>query len=197
MIEFLPPDRANRAFSIGVLSGRSRCRWSVAIAHRTKPSDLCIVINAIANDIVRSGLSAASLRHLPSKPISCRVCRRPSHMIRRRRCREIRNPYGSRKESVGTTNRSIEATSSARLQRKVLQPCDGPRLLRAMYFAMLVWPTSMPSLSKSPGMQGAPRSGLIGFMSRITLRISSGTLGPPPRRLDFQRRNDRDPARCR
>ena len=34
------------------------------------------------------------------------------------------------------------------------------------------------------------------LMSRISRRISSGTLGLPPRRLDFQRQNDRNPARC-
>jgi hypothetical protein len=33
-------------------------------------------------------------------------------------------------------------------------------------------------------------------MPPINLRISSGTLGLPPRRFDFQRQNDRNPARC-
>jgi hypothetical protein len=41
-----------------------------------------------------------------------------------------------------------------------------------------------------------PQSGLARLMSRISRRISSGTLGLPPRRLDFQRQNDRNPARC-
>src|SRR5436190_23586758 len=45
-------------------------------------------------------------------------------------------------------------------------------------------------------MRGAPQSGLARLMSRINLRISSGTRGLPPRRLDFQRQNDRNPARC-
>src|SRR5258707_9836960 len=65
-----------------------------------------------------------------------------------------------------------------------------------MYFATLVWPISMPSLSSSPWMRGAPQSGLARLMSRINLRISSGILGLPPRRLDFQRQNSRNPARC-
>ena len=80
--------------------------------------------------------------------------------------------------------------------KKVLQPWDGPARLRAMYFATLVWPASMPSLSSSPWMRGAPQSGLARLISRINLRISSGTLGLPPRRLDFQLQNDRNPARC-
>jgi hypothetical protein len=41
-----------------------------------------------------------------------------------------------------------------------------------------------------------PRSGLARLMSRINLRISGGILGLPPRRLDFQRQNSRNPARC-
>src|SRR5260221_7482697 len=79
VIECLPPDRANQAFGIGVLPGRSRCSWSVANAHRAKPSDECLAISAIAiaNDIVRSGRPAASLRHLSRNPFSRRVCRHP------------------------------------------------------------------------------------------------------------------------
>src|SRR6266404_1466014 len=79
MIECLLPDRANQAFSIGVLPGRSRCRWPVAKAHRTKPPGECLAINAIAiaNDIVRSSLPAAGLPHLPSNPFGRRVCRHP------------------------------------------------------------------------------------------------------------------------
>jgi hypothetical protein len=65
-----------------------------------------------------------------------------------------------------------------------------------MYFATLVWPTSMPSESSSPWMRGAPQSGLARLMPRISRRISSGTLGLPPRRPDFQRQNDRNPAWC-
>src|SRR6266404_863341 len=79
MIECLLPDRANQPFSICFLPGRSRCRWSVTNAHRAKPPDKCLAITAIAiaNDIVRSSLPAASLRYLPSNPFSRRVCRHP------------------------------------------------------------------------------------------------------------------------
>src|SRR5712672_909197 len=79
MVEYLPPDRANQPFTIGVLPWRSRCRWSVANAHRAKPPDVCLAIGtiAIANDIVRCSLPAASLRQLSSNPFSRRVCRHP------------------------------------------------------------------------------------------------------------------------
>jgi hypothetical protein len=41
-----------------------------------------------------------------------------------------------------------------------------------------------------------PHSGLAKLISRISLRISGGTVGRPPRRLDFQRQNDLNPTRC-
>jgi hypothetical protein len=41
-----------------------------------------------------------------------------------------------------------------------------------------------------------PHSGLAKLISRISLRISGGTVGRPPRRLDFQRQNDLKPTRC-
>jgi hypothetical protein len=41
-----------------------------------------------------------------------------------------------------------------------------------------------------------PHSGLAMLISRISLRISGGTVGRPPRRLDFQRQNDLNPTRC-
>jgi hypothetical protein len=34
------------------------------------------------------------------------------------------------------------------------------------------------------------------LISRISLRISGGTVGRPPRRLDFQRQNDLNPMWC-
>src|SRR6478735_8802655 len=39
-------------------------------------------------------------------------------------------------------------------------------------------------------------SGLAILISRISSRISSGTVGRPPRCLDFQRQYDLKPARC-
>src|SRR6202043_638233 len=65
-----------------------------------------------------------------------------------------------------------------------------------MYLATLVCPMSMPSLRSSPWIRGAPHSGLARLMSRISRRISSGTIGLPPRVRDFHRQNKRKPARC-
>src|ERR1700693_4200671 len=79
MIEHLSPDRANQPFSIGVLPWRSRCRWSVANAHRAKPPDVCLAIGGIAieNNMVRRSPPATSLRHLSSNPFNRRICRHP------------------------------------------------------------------------------------------------------------------------
>ena len=77
-----------------------------------------------------------------------------------------------------------------------LPPAVGGPLLRAIYLATLVWPTSMPSLRSSPWILGAPHNGLAMLISRISRRISAGTTGRPERGRDFQRQYDLNPARC-
>ena len=66
-----------------------------------------------------------------------------------------------------------------------------------MYLATLVSPMSMPSLSNSPCMRGAPQSGLARLMVRIKSRTSRDTGGLPvcPCRT-FQVQNKRKPLRC-
>jgi hypothetical protein len=44
-------------------------------------------------------------------------------------------------------------------------------------------------------MRGAPHRGFATLISRMSWRISSGVLGRPPRGLDFQRHQARNPAR--
>ena len=51
-------------------------------------------------------------------------------------------------------------------------------------------------ISNSPWIRGAPHSGLAMLISRISLRISVGKVGRPPRRRDLQRQYDLNPARC-
>src|SRR5262252_9765585 len=85
---------------------------------------------------------------------------------------------------------------SAWLRRNVFHPCEGGPLLRVIYLATLVCPISMPSLRSSPWILGAPHNGLATLISRISRRISNGTVGRPRRRRDFQRQYDLKPARC-
>jgi hypothetical protein len=79
MIEQFPPDRADQPFNIWVLPRRSRCSRSVPNTHRAKPPEVCLAIGAIAiaNNIIRCSLPAASLRQLSSDPFRRRVCRHP------------------------------------------------------------------------------------------------------------------------
>jgi hypothetical protein len=98
--------------------------------------------------------------------------------------------------AVPHDQQGIAAIPLAWLRRNVFQPGDGGPLLRTIYLATLVCPTSIPSLSSSPWIRGAPHNGLAKLISRISCRISVGTAGRPRRRLDFQRQNNRKPARC-
>src|SRR6185503_8428885 len=106
------------------------------------------------------------------------------------------NPKSNRNEIVGTTKRCIAAIPSAWLRRNVFHPCEGGPLLRAIYLATLVWPTSMPSLRSSPWILGAPHNGLAMLISRISRRISDDTVGRPQRCRDFQRQYHLKPVRC-
>jgi len=72
----------------------------------------------------------------------------------------------------------------------------GRPLLRAIYLATLVWPTSMPSVRSSPWILGAPHNGLAMLISWMSRRISNDTVGRPQRHRDFQRQYNLKPPRC-
>src|SRR6202171_588764 len=78
---------------------------------------------------------------------------------------------------------------------KGLPALDGGCLRLTIYLATLVCPILMPSLRSSPWTRGAPHSGFAMLISRISRRISAGTVGRPPRGRDFQRQYDLNPAR--
>src|SRR5262245_12012931 len=59
----------------------------------------------------------------------------------------------------------------------------------------VAWLISIPSLSSSPWMRGAPHNGLALLIRRIKSRISISVLGRPGRR-DRQRQWSRKPVRC-
>src|ERR1039458_7947971 len=78
---------------------------------------------------------------------------------------------------VGTVKKSIETVVFPWFSRKVLHVCEGGFRRRIMYLLTLVSPTSMPSMSNSPWMRGAPQSGFSRLIFRISLRISFDTGG--------------------
>jgi len=106
------------------------------------------------------------------------------------------NTNSNLKPTVGTIRKSIAPMPVEWLWRKVFQVCDRPRPPLAMYLATVDCATSIPSLSNSPWMRGAPHSRLARLISRIRRRISPGILGRPPRERDFQRQYSRNPVRC-
>src|SRR3982074_1408922 len=53
---------------------------------------------------------------------------------------------------------------------KVFHPCDGGPRRRTMYLATVDWAISMPSLSNSPWIRGAPHSGFSRLICRTRLR---------------------------
>src|SRR5450631_1007915 len=68
---------------------------------------------------------------------------------------------------VGTTNKSMAATSGACLRKKVRHPRRGGRRRLTMYLATLDCAISNPSLSSSPWIRGAPQSGFSTLIRRI------------------------------
>src|SRR3984893_15382100 len=80
--------------------------------------------------------------------------------------------------------------------KEVLHPCGGGTLLRTIYLATLVCPTSMPSFRSSPWILGAPHNGLAPLIWRISWRISTVTAGRPQRCFDFHRQYDLNPPQC-
>lgn len=135
IVEHFSPARANRPFSASILPRRLRCYLSVTNAYRANPPD-----EAAPGYIVHDRDRASAVEFAVN----------PSHITRRRRCRRTTRPYSSRKESVGTT---------AGLSKRCSQ-CDCKEsfsssvTVQAMYFATLVWPTSMSSLSSLPRRRG-------------------------------------------
>src|ERR1700736_3997098 len=84
-----------------------------------------------------------------------------------------------RNVAVATTNMSIAAMSVRWFCRKLRQVGEGSLGRHGMYLPTVAWLTSMPSLSSSPWMRGAPQSGLAKLIRRIRSRISVLILGRP------------------
>ena len=126
--------------------------------------------------MARCSLPAAGLGHLPSNPLGGWICRHAEP--HQSDAAGAEKPKGrraaERRASAQRTGRSTRCRRHG-CEERSSSPGTALAFRRAMYFATLVWPTSMPSLSSSPWMRGAPQSGLARLMSRISRRISSGT----------------------
>src|SRR5712675_965758 len=75
VVKAVPSDRTDQPFGISILPRGAWRRWSVANAHRSKPSDEDIAIGliAIADQIVGSLFPAACFRDLICNPFCGRM----------------------------------------------------------------------------------------------------------------------------
>jgi hypothetical protein len=78
--------------------------------------------------------------------------------------------------------RATAAIAVIWFRRKLRQVGEGALRRRARCLPTVAWLTSMPSLSSSPWMRGAPQSGLARLIRRIRARISALVLGRPGQR---------------
>src|SRR5262245_27620404 len=122
--------------------------------------------------------------------LKCRIFRRPCSMTKKQ--------YSSLEVTVGTVKKSRATITSRWFWRKVSQRLPGSprRRRRRRYLATVRSQTAKPSLSISPWILGAPQPTFSSAIRRMRERISSLTLGRPPRGLDRQRQYRRNPARC-
>jgi hypothetical protein len=198
MIEALPADRADQPLYVCVLPGRTRRRRAVPNADRSNAADkylsVCTVV--IPDQVSRDLLPAASLGELIGDPFG-RWMRSntdpqqlPPAMTHNQQAIEQPERHCRHHEQVHRGDPISMVT------KDVLHPCEGGTLLRTIYLATLVWPTSMPSLRSSPWILGAPHNGLATLIWRISWRISTVTAGRPQRCFDFHRQYDLNPARC-
>src|SRR5712671_136911 len=179
------------------LSATRRC-WPVANAYRSESADKDLTIGPVpvTNEIARSLFPAACFRDLICDPFCgwMRCDAKPQNMSAavphdqqsieqaKRDCRHDEHVHRSNSISV------IAEECPPALGRRVSSP--GHVLGHA---ALSDIDTELEEFSM---IRGAPQSGLAMLMSRISLRISCGTVGRPPRAFDFQRQYNRKPARC-
>src|SRR5262249_4505010 len=115
MVETIPSDRTDEPLRVPVLPWRPWRDRPIPYAHCSKPLDDDVAIDAIsiANDISWRLLPAVGFGQLTGNPMGAWACSHAQPRSWRRECCRIRNPYNSRNEIVGTTNKSIDAMPSA------------------------------------------------------------------------------------
>ena len=115
MVKAIPPDGSNEPFSTSVLPWRPHCNRPIPNTHRSQPTENGMAIDAItvANDVARRPLPPVCLGQLAGNPFRCRM-RRDTHPQKLATTMlQDQQSYNSRKEIVGTRNRSIDAMPSA------------------------------------------------------------------------------------
>src|SRR5712675_684942 len=198
VVKAFPSDRTDQPFSICVLPRGTRRCWSVANAYRSESADKDLTISPVpvTNEIARSLFPPACFRDLICDPFCgwMRCDAKPQNMSpavphdqrsieqAKRDCRHDEHVHRSNSISV------IAEECPPALGRRVSSP--GHVLGHAGLSDIDA------ELEEFSMIRGASQSGVAMLMSRISLRISCGTVGRPPRAFDFQRQYNRKPARC-
>src|SRR5262249_5859522 len=120
-----------------------------------------------ANDIGRRSVPAASLRQLSGNPFRRGACGDPqpddpTPLVPQNQ-EAIQQPEGKCRH-----DEQVNRGDAVRMVAKKGSPAlRGPSPPPRHVLATLVWPTSIPSLSNSPWMRGAPQSGLATLIFQI------------------------------
>jgi hypothetical protein len=125
---------------------------AVPYAHGCEAPNEGVAIGAIAisNEMAWRFIPAAGFGQLTSNPFRTRMCghsqpqKLPPRMPQDQK--SIQLPKRNRRDDEHV----YRCDAVGMIAKKAFQPCEGGRLLLAMYFATVVWPTSIPNLSSSP-----------------------------------------------
>src|SRR6201998_1966605 len=182
VVKAFPSDRTDQPFSISILPRGARRRGSIADAYRSESADKNLTISAVpvTNEIAGSLFPAACFRDLICDPFcsGMRCDAKPQNMSpavphdqqsieqAKRDCRHDEHIHRTDPISV------IAEECPPALRRRVSSP---DHVLGHAGLSDID-----ASLRSSPWVRGAPHRGLAMLISRISLRISSGTVGLPP-----------------
>src|SRR6202051_4649446 len=189
VVNTFTPDRSDQPFHKAILPRRGWCGRPVPDAHGAQSArdDAAIDPVAIADEVARSLIPGKRLRHLTCDPFGRGICCDvdPDEVS------AVEPDDDEGIEQVETDSWNNEQVHGGDVRRVVTQEgspslAGWPRRL-TMYLATLDCATSIPSLSSSPWMRGAPQSGFSTLIRRINPRSSVSIGGRPPNGRDFQR----------
>jgi hypothetical protein len=201
MVQTLAAERANKAFAIRILPGRTRCRDHFLYPQARQAATRLVAeyTVAIPDQITRRRLEGEGLPQLLTNPRSGR----------RRRNVEVNDPpafMAENDEDVEQAKRNRgndEEVHRGQCAGVVFQEST-PSLrggwrwrTRRMYLATVASATSWPKRRSSAWMRGAPQVGLSRAMRRMSVWMSRASGGRPTAfARDFQRQYMRKPCWC-
>ena len=185
VIQTFAANRADHALDIAVLPRGAWRRNDFSDAHSFDPvAEIRAVRRVMVSEqITRSGVPRECFGYLAQEPSS-------SRMLGYSRAYDVPSIVGQndhdveKPERCGRHDKHVNRSDALDLiAQKTAPGWEGAPRLRTIYLATVAWLTSMPSLSSSPWIRGAPQSGLEPLICRIRARLSRSTDGRP----DFER----------